>query len=335
MAPGEGRRLNPPAPEGPHEEWILPAFKAVLCAALAASVLLGTSPAQARFGKRDTSSSASSSSSRSTSRQASPSKESRGARAHPASAIGQPREGSRGNRRTHPASAIGGEHTPRGDDAPRRRATRVRRLPPGYIVAGAVIGATRPGFSSARPAQRVMREPEDTVPLQVRMGVQGDLLGDGGAMGLFMAMDGRRLGMDARITGLALPATDGSDATDRITLLSAHASAALWAGERGRLRLEGGVASAHAPNIIFVGPSFAASVEACIGPSPVDIEARIQAVPFPHRQVDAQVGLAVHAGSLNLRGGWRALYLNDAGHTTGEQQVERLTGPYLGLGLTF
>lgn len=106
-------------------------------------------------------------------------------------------------------------------------------------------------------------------------------------------------------------------------------------GERGRLRLEGGVASAHAPDILFVGPSFAASVEACIGPSPVDLEARIQAVPFPHRQVDAQAGLAVHVGSLHLRGGWRALYLNDAGHTTGETQVERLTGPYLGLGLTF
>ncbi|NOK00344.1 hypothetical protein HNV27_01795 [Myxococcus xanthus] len=331
--PWGGKAIESIRPRNPHEEWTLPASKAVLCAALAVSVLLGTSPAQARFGKRDTSSS--SSSSRSTSRQASPSQESRGARAHPASAIGQPREGSRGNRRTHPASAIGRERTPRGDDAPRRRVTRARRPPPGSIVAGAVIGATRPGFASVRPAQRVMREQEDTVPLLVRMGVQGDLLGDAGAMGLFMAMDGRHLGLDARITGMSLPATDGSDATDRITLLSAHASAALWAGERGRLRLEGGVASAHAPDIIFVGPSFAASVEACIGPSPVDLEARIQAVPFPHRQVDAQAGLAVHVGSLHLRGGWRALYLNDAGHTTGEKQIERLTGPYLGLGLTF
>ncbi|WP_216611757.1 hypothetical protein [Myxococcus xanthus] len=308
----------------------MPASKAVLCAALAVSVLLGTSPAQARFGKRD----ASSSSSRGTSRQASPSQESRRARAHPASAIGQSPEGSHDNRRTHPASALGRERTPRGDDAPRRRATRVRRPPAGSIVAGAVIGATRPGFAAARPAQRVVREPEDTVPLLVRMGVQGDLLGDAGAMGLFMAMDGRHLGLDARITGMSLPTKDGSEATDRITLLSAHASAALWAGERGRLRLEGGVASAHAPDILFVGPSFAASAEACIGASPVDLEARIQAVPFPHRQVDAQAGLAVHVGSLHLRGGWRALYLNDAGHTTGEKQIERLTGPYLGLGLT-
>ncbi|WP_205507647.1 hypothetical protein [Myxococcus vastator] len=311
----------------------MPASKAVLCAALAAGVLLGTSPAQARFGKRGTSASASSS--RSTSRQASPSQVSRGARAHPASAIGQRREGSRGNRRTHPASAIGRERTPRRDDAPRRRVARVRRRPPGVIVTGALIGATRPGFASARPAQRVTRAPEDTVPLLVRMGVQGDLLGDAGAMGLFMAMDGRRLGLDTRITGMTLPAKEGSEATDRITLLSAHASAALWAGERGRLRLEGGFASAHAPSILFVGPSFAVSAEACIGASPVDIEARIQAVPFPHRQVDAQAGLALHAGALNLRGGWRALYLNDAGHTNGEEQVERLTGPYLGLGLTF
>ncbi|MFP2963100.1 hypothetical protein ACLEPN_36395, partial [Myxococcus sp. 1LA] len=212
---------------------------------------------------------------------------------------------------------------------------RVRRLPPGYIVTGAVIGVTRPGFTAVAATPRVRREQEDTVPLLVRMGVQGDLLGEGGAMGLFMAMDGRHLGLDARMTGMALPAADGADATDRITLLSAHASAALWAGERGRLRLEAGVASAHAPSIIFVGPSLAASVEACIGRSPVDIEARVQAVPFPHRQVDAQAGLAVHAGSLHLRGGWRALYLNDAGHTDGEPRIERLNGPYVGLGLTF
>ncbi|WP_426755648.1 hypothetical protein [Myxococcus sp. Y35] len=329
--PGGLKAIESTLPQ-PHEEWTLPASQAVLCAALAAGVLaLGPTPAEARFGKRG----ASSSSSQGGSRQASASPSSRGAsvREHPARAIGQP-QGSRPQRRTHPASAIGQRRLPRGDDAPRRRPARVRRLPPSYIVAGAVVTATRPSFGYVG-ASRVEREQEDTVPLLVRLGVQGDWLGEGGAMGLFMAMDGRRLGLDARITGMALPAADGSDTTERLTLLSAHASAALWAGQRGRLRLEAGVASAHAPDIIFVGPSFGASVEACIGPSPVDLEARVQAVPFPHRQVDAQAGLAVHVGSLNLRGGWRALYLNDAGHRDGEEHEERLNGPYLGLGFTF
>ncbi len=313
----------------------MPASKAVLCAALAAGVLaLGATPAEARFGKRGASSSgkgggsskaSSSASSRSASTRA----------AHPASAVGQPREGSRASRRAHPASAVGQPRAPRGDDAPRRHARRVRALPPGYIVAGSVMGATGARLGYAGAPSRVLREEEEPVALLVRMGVQGDRLGDGSAMGLFMAMDGRRLGVDARMTGLSLPALDGSTTTERIALLSAHATAALWAGERGRMRLEAGIASAHAPSIIFAGPSFGASVEACIGTSPVDVEARVQAVPFPHRQVDAQAGLAVHLSSLHLRGGWRALYLNDAGHTTGETQIERLSGPYLGLGFTF
>ncbi|AKQ70593.1 hypothetical protein A176_007505 [Myxococcus hansupus] len=312
----------------------MPASKAVLCAALAAGVLaLGPTPAEARFGKRSASSSSSSGKSSSSS-SSSASSSSRSASTRPASAIGQSREGTRASRRPHGASAIGQPRASRGGDAPRRRAARVRRLPPSYIVAGSVMGATGARLGYAAPA-RVAREQEEAVALLVRMGVQGDRLGDGGAMGLFMAMDGRRLGVDARMTGLTLPATDGASTRDRITLLSAHATAALWAGERGRMRLEAGVASAHAPSIIFAGPSFGASVEACIGASPVDVEARVQAVPFPHRQVDAQAGLAVHISSLHLRGGWRALYLNDAGHTTGEPQIERLSGPYLGLGFTF
>ncbi|MFP2930041.1 hypothetical protein ACLESO_33565 [Pyxidicoccus sp. 3LG] len=292
----------------------MPSPKNVLCAALAASVLLG-SPAEARFGKR--SSSGSSKGSGSGDRGPRPSRDER-PRTHRASPIEQ-REQQGGN-----------------DDAPRRRRSRavVRRPLVDFVVTGAaVVSAPRP-----RPAvavSRVERERHSPVPLLVRLGLQGDLLGDGGAMGLFMAMEGRRMGMDTRYTGLVLPADDGSADVDRISLLSAHVTAALWAGERGRVRVEAGVASAHAPDILFVGPSFGASVEACIGRSPVDLEARLQATPFPHRQVDAQAGLALHLGAFNMRGGWRGLYLNDAGHTDGEEHAEGFAGPYLGLGLTF
>jgi len=334
MVRGSAKRFNPRS-LSPHEEWTLPPSKAVLYAALAAGALaaLGPAPAEARFGKRGATSSGEASSREASSASPSPAPH---ARAHPASDMGQPREGSPASgRRAHPATAIGQPRESRGADAPRRRTARVRPVPPGYLVAGAVAGATgsRLGYVGTPP--RVEQEQDDAVRLLVRMGVQGDWLHDsGGAMGLFMAMDGRRLGLDARMTGLSLRAADGSDTTDRITLLSAHATAALWAGPRGRLRLEAGIASAHAPDIIFAGPSFGASVEACIGPSPVDVEARVQAVPFPHRQVDAQAGLALHLGALNLRGGWRTLYLNDAGYLDGEEHVERLTGPYLGIGIT-
>ncbi|MCY1018884.1 hypothetical protein [Pyxidicoccus sp. MSG2] len=290
----------------------MPSPKAVLCAALAAGALLGSSSAEARFGKH---SSSQSNNNRGNDRPSRPSRPPRDE---------QPR--------THQATPIGKEASNDNDDAPRRRRRAVVRRPlPELIVAGAIIAAPRP---RAVALTRV-RERHEPVPLMVRLGVEGGLLGDGGAMGLFMATEGRRLGVDTRITGISLPADDGSDEVDRITLMSAHLTAALWAGPRGRVRVEAGVATAHAPHIIFVGPSFGASAEACIGRSPVDLEARLHATPYPHRQVDVQAGLAAHLGSLNVRGGWRGLYLDDAGHVDGIQHTEGLAGPYLGLGFAF
>jgi hypothetical protein len=178
-------------------------------------------------------------------------------------------------------------------------------------------------------------EDDGPVPLMVRLGVQGDRLGDAGALDFFMAMDGARLGTDTRVTGLALPADDGTDAMDRLTLLSAHLTATLASSDRGRFRIEGGVASVHAPDVLFVGPSFAASAEACVGRSALDVEARLQATPFPYRQVDAQAGLALHLGALNLRGGWRGLFLDDVGLVDGIHHRDAFAGPYLGLGLAF
>ncbi len=285
----------------------MPSSRTVLCAALAAGVLLG-SPAEARFGKRTSS--------------------------NPGSSSDSPSRRDDDRPRTHRATPVGQEPEAH-DDAPRRRRMRVVRRPlTEVIVAGAILAAPPPR-PRAVTFTRVTRERHEPVPLLVRLGVQGDLLGNGGAMGLFMAMEGRRLGLDTRITGISLPADDGSRDIDRITLMGAHATAALWTGQRGRFRVEAGVASAHAPDVIFVGPSFGASVEACIGRSPVDLEARLHAVPYPHRQVDMQAGLAVHLGALNMRGGWRGLYLNDAGHVDGREHAEAFGGPYLGVGLSF
>lgn len=296
----------------------MPSPKAMLCGALAASALLGSPAAEARFGKHSSSSSGSSS--------------------HHGGRDGGSSRPPRDERpRTHQATPISGRSSSddnNNDDAPRRRRRLVVRRPlTEVIVAGAILAAPR--ARALAPATRTVRERYEPVPLMVRLGVEGGPLGDGGSLGVFMAMEGRRLGVDTRITGIALPADDGTDATDRITLLSAHVTAALWAGERGRVRVEAGLASAHAPNIIFVGPSFGASAEACIGRSPMDVEARLHATPFPHQQVDVQAGLAAHLGPLNVRGGWRGLYLNDSGHVDGVVHEETLGGPYLGLGLSF
>jgi hypothetical protein len=312
-AMGQPPRVARPRPE---EEWTVPTLKVLLYAALAACVLLGPASAEARFGKRNSSSS---------------SRQDRdgGSRGE------RPRRESRP--RVHAATPIGQERQDRDGDAPRRRRVVVRPSLAEVIVAGAVI-ATLPPLRHVSPRLRVRQARYEPVPLLVRLGVQGGRMGDGGALSLSMAMEGRRLGLDARITGLALPADDSAynaPDIDRITLLGAHVTAALWAGPRGRVRMEAGLSSAHAPDIIFVGPSLGASVEACLGRSPVDVEARIQATPFPHRQVDAQAGLALHLGAFNMRGGFRALYLNDAGHVDGVVHEEGMTGPYFGLGLAF
>ncbi|WP_163869925.1 hypothetical protein [Myxococcus eversor] len=307
----------------------MPSSKAVLGSALTATLLLGSAPAEARFGKRSTPTSSSGGPSRperSASRPDAPPRE------HPASPAGQDSNAGR-TAREHPATAIGKERDAQQDDAPRRR--RRAHVPSSTGIVGVGIAGAAASSSRLNATARAERRRDEPVPLLVRLGAQTDWLKDGGAMSVFMAMEGRRMGLDTRITGMTLDADDGSDKVDRITLLSARVTAALWASSRGRMRVEAGLTSAHAANIIFVGPSFGASVEACIGASPIDLEARLNATPFPHRQVDAQAGLALHLGTFNLRGGWRALYLNDAGHVDGVEHEEGFGGPYFGLGLTF
>lgn len=278
-------------------------FWKTLCVALAVGVLLGAGPAEARFGKRSKPNTSDSKSSDSR----------------------DPDDG--GNE--HRATAVG-----RPSDAPLRSNVRAASVGVGWfdvLFLGSPGGYHRRARAATAPRGREPRP----APL-VHLNVQGDSFGEtGGALGLYLALDGQRWGMDARVTGIALQADDSSRSEDRLTLLDAHLTISPWSSERGRFRLEGGLASAHTPEAIFVGPSFAASLEACIGPSPFDVEARIQVVPFPHRQVDMQAGLAMHLGVLNLRGGWRTLYLNDAGRLDGVVHSDLFSGPYLGLGFTF
>ncbi|NOK35640.1 hypothetical protein HMI49_20790 [Corallococcus exercitus] len=278
-------------------------FWKTLCAALAVAVLLGSAPAEARFGKRS----------------------------KPGTSDAKDSDDRDDGKQAHRATPVGRLAS----DAPVRSSVRASGVGVGWFDVLFISGPASYHRRAREVAPRGARAPRPA-PL-VHLNVQGDSFGDtGGALDLFMALDGQRWGMDARVSGIALSADDGSDDTDRLTLLDAHLTLSPWSTERGRFRLEAGIASAHAPDAIFVGPSFAASLEACIGPSPFDIEARIQAVPFPHRQVDMQAGLAVHLGALNLRGGWRTLYLSDAGQLDdGVVHADLFSGPYLGLGLSF
>ena len=281
-------------------------IRTVLCALLALGLGLGPTTAEARFGKR--------------SRPAkSDSKKDRDDREHGASAIGSDDD----------------------DDAPRRtsrpRSSGSRR----YVSGGSdVVSAHWLSFLFLSGNHRMGVTPElrgdrHAAPLSFRLGIQGGPVGEGGGgADLFLGLEGRRFGVDLRLTGLGLPTEDGTSGSDTIALTQSHLTWALISHERARLRVEAGVSTAHAPDITFVGPSLGMSLEACIA-GPLDLEARMQVTPFPYRQVDATAALALHLGAVVLRGGYRGMVLDDAGYVDGVSHVDTFHGPFLGLGLTY
>jgi hypothetical protein len=168
----------------------------------------------------------------------------------------------------------------------------------------------------------------------VRMGVDGNILGNGAGANLFLAAEGRRMGLDGRLMLMGLPTDDGTPGTDELAVGTVHFTYALVAHERFRLRLEGGLGFATAPDMAAVGPSLGLTLDACLL-GPFDLEMRAQTTPFPYQQLDFQAGLALHLNVLVLRGGWRGIHLDDSGFVDGVSHQDTLTGPYLGLGLTF
>lgn len=282
-------------------------LRTLLCALLALTLGLGPTAAEARFGKRS---------------RPSQSDSNRG-----------------GDDKEHGASAIGSNDDD--DDKPRRTSRRrpsnnrrnVRNDPSpssvGWLAFLFLTGNHRLGVA---PEQRGERH---AAPLSFRVGLQGGPLNQGGGgADLFLGLEGRRFGVDLRVTGLGLPTDDGTSGSDSITLTQSHLTWALISHERARLRAEAGVSTAHAPDITFVGPSFGASLEACIA-GPLDLEARLQVTPFPYRQVDASAALALKLGAIVLRGGYRGMVLDDAGYVDGVSHVDTFHGPFLGLGLTY
>ncbi|WP_426755646.1 hypothetical protein [Myxococcus sp. Y35] len=279
-------------------------IRTVLCALLALGLGLGPTAAEARFGKRSRPSQSDSKKDK--------------------------------NDKEHGASAIGSDDD---DDAPRRRSrSRNRR----YVSGGASTASVHwftALFLSGNHRLSVtpeLRGDRHAAPLSFRLGLQGGPVGEGGAgADVFLGLEGRRFGIDLRATGLGLPTDDGTSGSDTITLTQTHLTWALISHERARLRAEAGVSTAHAPDTSFVGPSMGVSLEACIA-GPLDLEARAQVTPFPYRQVDATAALALHLGAVVLRGGYRAMVLDDAGHVNwdGTANVDTFHGPFFGLGLS-
>lgn len=281
----------------------------LLCAALAASVLFSASSAEARFGKRSDSSDSSDK----------PSK-------------------------THKATAVGDDDDDDGGGSTRRSSSGSSGASFLVDLLLTLLIETRPTVAYVPPppppaepvpsSNQVQTSAAQPSTLSARLGVDGAAMNTVAGLGAFLGVEGVRAGMDARALGLLLPTDDGTQGTDNITLMNLHLTYALIAHERARLRVEGGISSAHAPDLTAIGPSLALSFEACIAGN-LDLELRGQATPYPFRQLDAQAGLALHLSSLVLRGGWRGLYLNDMGLVDDVVHEEAFGGPFVGLGFAF
>ncbi len=291
----------------------MPSIRNLLCATLAVGMLLSAPRAEARFGKHSDSSDSSDSNTN---------KNQSGKSHHHSYSTGWFLVDLALTLLTEARPVVA--YVPPAPSAPPPSAPLPSAPPP----SAPPLSAPPPSAGEAR-AER--GQPSE---LTVRLGVDGAALNTTAGLGAFLGVEGLRAGMDARAVALSLPTDDGSTGRDTITLTNLHLTYALVAQERARLRIEGGISSAHAPDLTALGPSFALSFEAGLLGN-LDLELRTQATPYPYRQWDGQAGLALHLNSLVLRGGWRTLYLNDMGLVDEVVHVDTFSGPYAGLGFAF
>lgn len=230
----------------------------------------------------------------------------------------------------------------RADTAPPEDAPIQEEAPPDmrkvkaarHSVWMAYIGVHDPARRRVRRALPPPSHAEESHPLQIRLGVETGVKGEGSLLGFRFGLDGQRWGMAERVELVSAVAANGSGGQQRVQLLSAHLTFSPLVGERGRLRLEAGAAAAHEAGATYFGPSVGLSFERCLFGA-LDVEGRGQWVPMPQLQLEAQLGLGLHIGGLTLHGGWRALYLDDHGLVNGDKHVDRGSGPYAGVGLHF
>lgn len=291
--------------------------------ALAAVAVLFASSAEARFGKKSTKASKSSSSSSSSSSGRS-SGSSGGT--HEASAVGQPRlNNSTGTSRGASQGFVGGSDY---------------HYHPSFFGWGygyqPMYGYPSTTVVNAAPASATQTDAQP-----VKASLSGGLLlfgaasgGGGAGIDLGMMFEGERLGVAGTFSGLAISADDGSGGTDSIKLLNGFMTYSMISRPEGRLRVEGGVMSAFAPDLIVAGPALGFSGAMGLF-GPVGLDASVRMTAFPYRQVDAQAGLTLGIGPLGLRAGMRSIYLNDAGLLGGEPNTDTFVGPYGGMELVF
>jgi hypothetical protein len=157
--------------------------------------------------------------------------------------------------------------------------------------------------------------------------------GGAGAFGLGLAVDADRFGVNTQFISIFLPSDTGGFAghgQDNIGLFNLFATYSPIASRDARLRLEAGLMSAFAPNLVSAAPGFGLSL--LVGAAgPIGVEGMVHATPYPFREVDAGLGLVLRAGPVGLRGGWRRIWLDDRGLVDHISHQDVFSGPYFGL----
>lgn len=292
----------------------------VLPCALLAGALLASSAAEARFGKSSDSSNDSNQSESSKS-------ESKSSDSHVHDATPVRNDSGSSGGRVHDATPVGSE--------PPHEHHHGSPEPTYYPPPPVYDPYYDPRSSYVAPGSSWEEEFSARRHRNFTLGLEGIILRDGGGFGLHLGIEGERLGGFLRTTAMSLAADDGSGTSDNISVTEAHLSWALVTGRSGRVRLEGGVAIAKAPDVTFVGPSVGVSAEVYLLNS-LALEGRTQVTPFPYRQLDAAGGVVWYVGGwrlLALRAGMRVLMLDDAGRVDGVVHQDVLPGPYMAFGL--
>ncbi|NOK37910.1 hypothetical protein D7W79_30550 [Corallococcus exercitus] len=179
----------------------------------------------------------------------------------------------------------------------------------------------------ATPERNSLRH---AVPFSFRAGVLASPLEGGMGLDFDLGWDVHQFGVDLRLSRL-VGTWESSTYRDERTLGEMHVTFSPIVREDLRLRVEAGVSLLDLPGSVYVGPSAGMSVEACVL-GPLDAEARLQLTPGPYQQVDARAGLALHLGSLMLRGGARYLALDSEVAPLG---LALGFTPEFGMGFTF
>jgi hypothetical protein len=188
----------------------------------------------------------------------------------------------------------------------------------------------RPAAPDSEPAQVTEQAPPPVSSLAFGAQVHGE----GTTLGIDLAIEGQRWGFNGNFAAAFLK--DGETlAVDSLKMVDAHLTFALLTGQRGRLRLEGGVGGVVAPDLAVLGPDAGVSGSLFLV-GPLAAEASAHMTPWPHLKLDATVNAAVGLGPVGIKGGWKVVHLDDRGLLgDGSRNTDTFSGPFVSVGLAF